>query len=242
MGYGGYHPYPRRFGGGKPALEVCHTSLNERRGTGIDATDPNSNAWLEDMAIARAIVFDGWECNQRLANQWDPRRVTDMLSRWETVFAISPDPAARDVERRAVLTDRWQRIGRPVNHGTLVAVLTAALGSFFVAVEYISKLNAIVHVPDNTYPWGTVVDGVRWSSTSAHVLVRLQKPTGASEADFYKAAGKVVQVLDPMLPAWDTVDWYRASSCGLPINVPGGPSAAGFYLDCPANLDNQVFD
>ncbi len=77
--------------------------------------------------------------------------------------------------------------------------------------------------------------------TVAHILVRIQKPAGATEAMFYEAAGKVAPALDPLVPAWVTFDWYRAP-LSTPINVVGGPSAGGFYLDDEHNLDNNVFD
>lgn len=246
MGYGGYHPYPRRFGGnkheGKPLLEVVHTSLNAQRGAAFNTEDGTSIAAIESMAWARAITFDGWETNARLGHQWDAQRTTDMLPRWERIFKISPPPDASERERRDELVLRWQRFGGVSNHARLVTALTEVIGDYFVAVEYISLANAVVHVPDNTYPWGTVVAGVPWYSTVAHILVRLQKPTGATEAQFYEAAGKVVTTLDPIVSAFVTFDWYRAPEGYAAINVAGGPSAGGFYLDAEHNLDNNVFD
>lgn len=242
MSYGGMHPYPRRYGGGKTVLEVVQSSLARQRGTALDATNPATIAWLECMAIARAIVFDGWGTNERLSYQRDPRRMTDMLHRWEQILRLRPAPDATMKSRRAEVLTRFQRFVGVANHAKLVTELEAALGNFFVSVEYISLANAVVTVPDGTYPWGVVVAGAPWSSTVAHVLVRLQKPAGYTEADFYAAAGKVLPIFDAIMPADKTVDWYRAPTGGPPINVPGGPSAGGFYLDQDANLDNQVFD
>lgn len=246
MAFGGYHPWPRRFGGnrhsGKPLLKVVHESLNAQRGAAFDTDDGTSIAAIENMAYARAIVFDGWEVNARLGNQHDPRRTTDMLSRWERIFKIRPLPKASEASRRAELVRRWERFGGVANHARLTTALANELGSYFVAVEYISLANAVVHVPDATYPWGTVVDGAPWYSTVAHILVRLQKPTGATEGQFYEAAGKVVTILDPIVSAFVTFDWYRAPDTGTAINVSGGPSAGGFYLDDEHNLDNNVFD
>lgn len=242
MGYGGYHPYPRRFGGSANSqLETIHTDLNSARGSAYDP-QPKSIVWLENMAWARAITFDGWGANERMSYQMDPVRVTDMMHRWERIFAIIPPFDSTESERRLVLTRRWQRFGVLANHSTIRTKLEEGLGDFFVAVEYISLSNAVVHSPDASYPWGTQVDAIPWYSTVAHILVLMQVPQGGTEADFYQAAGKVLQILDPIIPTWVTVDWYRESACHAGINVVGGPSKAGFFLDCPHNLDNQVFD
>lgn len=246
MSHGGYHPYPRRFGGGKhegkPLLKVVHESLNAQRGAAFNTDTASSIAAVETMAWARAIVFDGWELNARLGHQWDARRTTDMLPRWERIFSIRPNPSASEGGRRNELVLRWGRFGGTSNHARLTTALEEALGSFLYAVEYISLANAVVHVPDGTYPWGTVVAGVPWYSTVAHIIVRLQKPAGATEAQFYEAAGKVATTLDPIISAFVTFDWYRAPDAGTPVNVSGGPSAGGFYLDDEHNLDNNVFD
>ena len=245
MAYGRYHPYPRRFGGnvynGKPLTEVVHASLNAARGPAFNTEDSTTTVWIENFAHARALAIDGWEVNARVSMQWDPQRTTDMLPRWERIFAIRPSPTATDASRRAELTARWQRFGEISNHARIVTALTNALGSYFVAVEYISLANAVVHVPDASYPWGTVVAGVTWYSTVAHILVRLQNPAGSTEGQFYDAAGLVPQILDPIVSSFVTFDWYRSPSVGTPIAVVGGPSAAGFYLD-ETNLDNLVFD
>lgn len=240
MPYGGYHPFPKRYGGAASSdLETVHKSLNQQKGTAFDAQNSRTFVWLENMAYARGIVFDGWEVNRRMSCQWDPRKTTDMLSRWEKIFTI---PITQDPPyvRRQRLTLRWQAFGKLGNATRLHDELLAACGAFFVGVEYISPAVANVHVPDNTYPWGTVVAGITWYSTVAHILVRMQKPAGATEGDFYAAAAKVAPTLDAIVPIWVTFDWYRAS--GTPIAVAGGPSGGGFFLDTPSNLDNQVFD
>lgn len=245
MSFGGYHCFPKRFGGnkyeGKPLLEVVHQSLNAQRGAAFDTDSETSIAAVETMAWARAITFDGWELNARLGHQWDARRTTDMLPRWERIFKIRPKPGATERERRDELALRWARFGGVSNHARLTTALSEALGDYFVAVEYISLANAAVRVPDATYPWGSVTPGYSWGSTIAHVLVKLQKPTGATEGQFYEAAGKVVTTLDPIISAFVTIDWYRAP-LSTSVSVSGGPSAGGFYLDDEHNLDNNVFD
>lgn len=239
--FGGYSPYPRRFGGaqGKPQLQVIHEGLNAQRGSAY-SKDSNSVVWVENMAIARAL-WAAWGTNQRLANQTNPARMTDMLPRWERILAIPVAADATDAERREAVGDRFESLGTAGNHSRLTSVLAEELGSYFVAVEYISAANAVIHVPDGTYPWGTVVPGYPWYSTTAHTLVLVQKPSNATEDDFYAAAHKVYGILDPLVGSWRTYDWYRRPT-STPISVLGGPSQAGFYLDDEHNLDNNVFD
>lgn len=240
MGFGGYHPYPRRFGGGKPRLRVLHESINSQRGTALDTTDRTSVVWIENMAFARAINA-AWSTNQRLAHQWDPQRMTDMLSRWEKIIRVPILASTTDAARRRTLLTRFRRIGRLANHARLLTELSEAIGEPFVSVEYISLANAVVHVPDGLYPWGTVATGSPWYSTTALILVRLQKPNGYTEGDFYEAAAKVAPILDAITPSWASWSWYRAPE-STPVEVIGGPSAGGFYLDDEHNLDNNCFD
>ncbi len=71
---------------------------------------------------------------------------------------------------------------------------------------------------------------VLWASTIAHVDVQVtQRVTGYQNTDhspnaaFYNVVANIVPVLDEMLPAWATFDWYVASSHG----------GIGFFLDEP---------
>jgi hypothetical protein len=242
MAYGGFAPYPRRFGGGRPRLRIVHDALNAARGTALDASDSSTIAWVENMAYARAITFDGYGTNDRLALQWDPDRMTDMLPRWEKIFGIAPAPSATAADRRAEVRKRWRRfLEASALHSRLLTKLTSELGAVFSSIEYIDVSVATIYVPDATYPWGTVQPGVPWRSTVAHILVLLVKPDGYSEADFFAAAAKVHPAVDSLLPAWVALDWYRRPA-SAPINVSGGPSQAGFYLDDPNNLDTNLLD
>lgn len=237
---GGQAPFPMRMGGGKPRLAHVLESLNAGRGGSVD-TSEGTVAYAENMAHARAITA-AWHQNERLGNQWTPELMTDCLPRWEAICGIVPSPDDSLVARRERISKLFARIGLLINRATLEQLLRAEIGPVFVAVENITVDNAVVHSPDPTYDFGTQAEGAPWSSTVLHVLVRLQKPAGYTEGDFYEAAGKVAAVLDATLPAWCTFDWYRAPTGGAPISVYGGPSAAGFYLDQEANLDNHVLD
>lgn len=239
MAFGGMTPYPRKLGGGKPRVEIVLEGLNADRGTAFDTSNTDSTVYVNNMAIARAIAA-GWGTNERLSRIWDPMRMPEeLVPRWEKILALAPLASDTLVARRRRIKSVLERFGQSTINGRIVTLLEEALGDAFVDVEYISYANAVILVPDGTYPWGTT--GVSpWSSTVAHILVRLQKPTGWTEAQFYEAAGKVATLLDPILPVWTTVDWYRGGP--TPVAVSGGPGAGGFFLDDDHNLDNEVFD
>ena len=242
MPYGGHFPYPRRFGGGRPRLRIVHDALNAARGSALDASNSSTVAWVENMAHARAITFDGFGTNERLSLQWDPDRMTAFLPRWEKILGITPAPNAPEKTRRDEVRKRFRRFIEAASlHSRLTARLQQELGELFVAVEYLDIANAVVHAPDVNYPWGTVVNGYPWYSTVAHILVLLRKPIGYSEGDFYAGAAKVFPATDGLIPAWSTIRWYRAPLGYPAITVSGGPSQGGFYLDAPANLDNNCF-
>lgn len=239
--FGGYSPFPLRFGGGVPRLKLIHESLNAQSGTAFDTTDRTKLVWLENMAIARGINAC-WSQNQRLANQAIPSRMTDMLSRWEAILDIVPPQGAEESERRAEVALRFARVGKAALYPRIYTLPSQELPGYFVAIEFIDLSIAHVTKPTGAYPWsGTISTAFPWTSTVAHVLVLLTTPTGGPEKEFYEMAGRCMDLLDAELPAWCTFDWYRAPEVGAPIAVSGGPSAAGWYLD-ERNLDNSVFD
>lgn len=229
------------MGGGKPRVKLIFDALAAARGTAINASDPTTIAYVETLAVARAIAA-AWGTNERLSYQWDPWRMSPaMLARWERIFALQVSPNDDISVRRARLARAQTRVGRGALLTTIQNELSDALGAVLVGVEFVTPTNAVVTVPDPGYPFGVVVPGAPWSSSAAKILVRVQAPAGYSEADFYNAVGLISERLEPLIPAWSTWDWYRAPQVGAPITVAGGPSAAGFYLD-ERNLNESVFD
>ncbi len=126
-----------------------------------------------------------------------------------------------------------------MNIGQMSSRLTDILGDVFVSIDFIDASVAVVHVPDGSYPWGTASVTNPWYSTVMHMLVRTQVPAGYSEQDYLRIVGQVFPLLDGILPAWMTWDVYRPGPTSYPVT--GGPTAAGFYLDDPHNLDWEVF-
>lgn len=236
---GGLSPVPFRLGGGPSRAAQVFASLNAQMGEAYAFEDRNSIAYARNLAMAR-MVASGWSTAGRVATLRDPVRTVD-VSRWERMLKLKVGDTDSLAKRRQRLVDLRAREGKPITQDVLADALQDALADIFVAVEFISVSLAVVHVPDGTYPWGTVADGAPWYSTVAHALVLVQKPSSMTEAQFYDRAGLVHAVLDPLLTSWSTFDWYRAPETGVAVSVAGGPSAAGFYLD-ERNLDNSVFD
>lgn len=238
--FGGMSPYPRRFGGGRPRLQDILESFNADRGDAFDASNTQSIVYVEGMGLARAVSA-AWGTNERLGHLWDAVRMpNDVVVRWEKILKLAPATTDSWKDRREVIEAIFKRFGKAATIGPVSAVLEEELGEAFVGVEYIDYDNAYIQVPDGSYPWGSVGATSPWSSNVAHVLVRLQKPDGWTEGEFYEAANKVALILEPALPVWTTFDFYRAGPTS--VNVPGGPSGGGFFLDDESNLDNQVFD
>jgi hypothetical protein len=162
------------------------------------------------------------------------------LSRWETIFALAVPPSTNLPMRRQAMLECFQRFGLVPTYQALTDMLSAKLGSVFVGVEYIDIVHANITVPDASYPFGVVNVLYPWMSTVGHILIRVQKLASMTEGDFYNAMALIPPMLEPILPADKTYDWYRPGVNSVAIT--GGPSAGGIYLDEAANLDNHVFD
>lgn len=238
--FGGLSPFPLRFGGGKSRVKVVLDSLLSQRGNGYD-TSRDSYVYAEALGHARAVAA-AWAANRRLRHVWDPSKLTgSMLARWERILGIVPPTEDSDAARRQRIAIRFERVGFGALSGELSGRLTDAVGDVFVTLEWVPYASALIRVPDGSYPWGSVSAGAPWASTTAHLLVLLQRPSGYTEGDFFDAAATVADIVDAALPAWATFDWYREPDSGGTA-TPGGPSLAGFYLDDEHNLDANIFD
>ncbi len=219
--FGGSSPFPLRFGGGKTRLQSIVDSLGVARGTAYDVSQP-SNVYAEDMAIARCVEAL-WSANARLANQWDPARMTDFLERWEAILEVPP--AIGDS-----LRTRRQRVAGKLKAATgptaqIVSDACAALlGSLFVQVEFTPLASSVQQWPANGFP-------TSWYSTTCHIVIRVTQPSTVSNAQFAYAKGACYQMLDAILPAYVTFDISTAASSGSHL----------FLLDDVGNLDNETF-
>lgn len=239
-GYGGFHSYPRRYGGAQSRHQVITEALVAGYGDGVAASDTSSIQYAECYAEARAISIV-WAQNERAANQMDPRRMTDMLGRWHTILGLPKVANASDADKRQAVLERFQRIAIAANRFHVTAFLQSKIPDVFVDVEYIPLAYARIITPSASWPFGIQAPNVTWSSTIASVLVRLQIPDGYTLGNLFDRIAKIAPWLDGVLPAWVKWTWYVGPTIGAPVVIPGGPSAAGFYLD-EENLDREIFD
>jgi hypothetical protein len=131
---GGYCPFPIRLGGAKPRVQIVTEALNAGRGTAHDVST-DSPAWVEDNAIARAVA-SVWDYNELLANQFVPRKISALLSRWEKILALPIDPALTLVERRDRIHEVVSRAGVVARYQEVFDRLTSFLEPITFAIEY----------------------------------------------------------------------------------------------------------
>jgi hypothetical protein len=228
---GGFNPSPTKAGAERGHLEeVLLESLLEADGTAL-AKGSTSFVWAEHVAESRAVAYL-WHTLGRFTNQWDPDRVTDFLSRWETILGLRPLPSDSENARRAKVQAKRALFGVPPTQQVVSDLLTTVLGGLFAGLVHTSSALAVGAVPGGaTVPGGVTLPDGDWTSSIAHVDVLLVEPATVDDPTFYAAAGQLGAYLDDLLPAWVTWDWVR--------DGPGGP---GFYLDDDHNLDNERFD
>lgn len=237
---GGYSPGPEKYGGGYgntdvPILQRVFEAIASQRGSAYDQTI-NSVVGVENMAIARAITFDGWGANLRLANQFLPSKMTadGLLPRWEKIFNTPTLPGDTEPVRRARVAAAFARLGQPNTHQPVVDALTSALGTIFTGtIVYQGPNTANVLWPGasnntSTVPWYSTIDQVAVELT---VPAAYTSATGAPTTGWWALVGTAVSILDAMLPSWITWEFFILSSHGT----------ACFDLDDPANLDLEVF-
>jgi hypothetical protein len=228
--FGGMSPFPRRFGGGKPLLKTLTESLIVQHGTAFAGDDVNGLFYLEMEATAR-VLMAAWEQNQRLANQWDPERMTDFLPRWERIFALPKLPTDTLTMRRARVGVAMARVGQ-ANAREVYDTCKAYLGPIFLGIVTSPSSIARVFTPAG-WPMGmhpSSPPDPDWYSTVAHIDVLTTQPATMDDDEYYTTRSSVRPALDAILPGWMTFDIVRDGSHG-----------AGFYLDDPHNLDNERF-
>lgn len=243
--FGGYTPFPRRFGSGAepgttgntPLLKRVFQSISAARGSAYSQS-LQSAVGVENMAIARAIAIDGWQRNQKMANEFDPTRCTaaGLMPRWERIFGIVPPYGATEPQRRAALSAAWLRLVTGNWVQAAIDALSTALGPLFVGLTFQTPSTALSY-----WPGGNALAGFPWFSTLMLVSVQLTIPNGyanpqdgSPNAKWWAATGGVATVLDPLLPAWCTFQFYI-------LSITRNPGHIGFYCDEP-NADLEILD
>lgn len=214
---------PYELGDGDPLPAVLHEDLLAAYGT---AFDTSRGGYLWDLCyVDSQALYDGWCSNYRLLAQAKPSTASWSLSEWEREHGLS-GYGLSDPERRRRLTAHRARLGQKITFQGLVAELQAALGDTFVEVRTIAPENANVHVPDGTYPWGTVDVDAPWFSDVSRFTIVLRDAPGVSKGLFRERVGRMTSILNSRLNVWATFGWYKTT---------------GFVLDVYPNLDTVAF-
>lgn len=162
---GGASPSPERTGAGEginsnvPLVQRIYETIARGRGSAYDQSWPPTTAvGIENFATARAIAFDGWGTNQRLANECNPGKatVTGLLPRWERILNCPPNPGDPQPVRQARCAAALARFGKGSIGQAVVDALTAALGPLFVSVQHFDETNDLVWWPGATGTGATV--------------------------------------------------------------------------------------
>ena len=232
--FGGFSPFPLRFGGGAPLLQRVFESIAAQRGSAYDQTT-QSAVGTENMAIARAITFDLYGSNERLANNMRPATMTaaGLLPRWEAIFDEPPQPGDTEGVRRARIAAAWANVGLANTHQPVVDALTATLGPLFTGtILYQLPGTALSIWPGAsnataTTPWLSSIDFI---AVQVQLAPGFSSSAGVPNAAFWANVAAMVPTLDAMLSSWITFDWFLQSSAGTNV----------FLLDDPSNLDTEV--
>lgn len=148
---GGACPSPERYGGGEgsnsnvPLLQRIYETYSRARGSAYAQEWPPTTAvGIENMAVARALTFDGWGTNARLSNECNPAKATaaGLLPRWERILNCPPNPGDPEVVRRARCGARFAQFGVASLPQVIIDVLTAALGPLLVGLTHFDETNA----------------------------------------------------------------------------------------------------
>lgn len=145
MPFGGYHPSPLRFGGGRGSrLERIVESLQAGRGAAY-AQDTTGATFVENQAFGRVVDRDMYGVNERLANQFLPTGMTadGLLPRWEAIFGLTPAASDTEATRRARVAAQWALIGQANSMQPVHDACSAALGAAFVGISYVTPANCL---------------------------------------------------------------------------------------------------
>jgi hypothetical protein len=205
---GGWSPSPERYGGGEgnseePLVQRIFESLVAQRGSAY-TSNPLSIVGAETMAYARAIAFDAWGANQRLANSFIPSRMTaatGMLQRWEKIFGVPPLPGDTELVRRARVAAAWAKIGQTNAIQPVVDALQAAIAPIYVGLVHQSSASGVSFVNgiSNVVATGTAPPVVTFSGTpldnfQIQVNVTSGGPLGASLFEWSYDGGRTFPI------------------------------------------------
>lgn len=213
-GYGAYNPYPRRYGGGKRAVEVVHESLLEDYSR-MWNVEPQSLGWHEAYAEA-AMVACAWAGAKASHNSLIATKAAYSLTTWEEAFGLRPSPSESAMQRRANLDAKLRSMGNNAE-ADIRDTAQRLMGNNFVGVYFIPTIG------DVTY-WPGIFPGqppFEWYSKREVLFIEVNKE-GLTQDAFTAKVGHLVSVLDDLVPAYMGFEVYVHNTNG---------TDTGFILD-----------
>lgn len=212
--FGGYGPFPFRFGGGDHPVKVYHKALLEAY-DGVFNTDEGSLTELEALAEASVLAHVPI-ATERLKGQRVPSRMTTALPKWEEACHTLPSEQQTLKERQDAIAAKLRGMG-PNAEPDIADACAALLGAHYVGVHYVDSSEEITYYPGvNPGP-----PGQEWASNVRHVFVKVQT-LGKPLADFRVLMARLERMLGDILPSDMKGDWYVHNTLG---------GVDGFYLD-----------
>ena len=205
-GYGAYNPYPRRYGGGKRAIEVVHESLLEDYSR-MWNVEPNTLGWHEAYAES-AMVACAWAGAKASHNALIATKMAYSLPTWEEAFGLRPLPSESAMQRRANLDAKMRSMGNNAEADARDAS-ERILGDNFVGITWVATASEVVYWP-GIFPGQPPFE---WASNREIVLVEANKD-GVSQAQFDAKVARLVAVLDDLIPAYMTFNVYVHNTNG----------------------------
>lgn len=191
-------------------LKQIADSLLQQRGDAV-TKDVGSVVWIEVQAHARAI-YSIWCVNQKLANQFDPNKMSDFLTRWETILQLSPLPTDTLTQRRGRIAAKFLALNKLPNTSQVHDLLAAGLPDTFLDVINVACGDAISFYPGGSHiVGGSQAGNGPWYSTTASIFVETTQPTYLADGDFQNQVNQVSSILGQYLPAWTDFDWFASS-------------------------------
>lgn len=246
---GGFAPGPLVTGGGDGGststvtrLQRVWESLMSAMGSSYNQTI-NSAIGIEMMAYARAIVFDGYGQNARLAKANFPYTLTEdgNLEDWEESFGIVPYATDTVSMRNARVAAHWEIIGSGNGVQAIHDIAVSQLGTRF---QFIQLQNPSLSGYTSTGAYWPNGNGISpnavtpWYSNISHIIIfvsfDMSLPGAQQVADIVNAISPVTQLLLELVPSHVTFTFAV-----VPSGWTSGPTF--FKLDDPHNLDFEVF-
>ncbi len=201
-------PFPFALGGGDEERPLgIFKALRADRPEPLRAEGGESE--LEDEAMALAIERAYQLTEERVIQGADPGKASGArLARWEAIYAIVPDAAASESERRAIVSaaHRATRSNRPAD-------VYDAIAPLFRAVEV--RRSTTADIPGglmHRWPGGAgttdrpgTADAAAWTSDLGRIFFLVNHLAGLDRPARQRREAAAWAILDRLLPVWVTL-------------------------------------